>query len=349
MRTCIVVSDTHCGDRMGLFPRQGVTLDEGADWKPTRLQRTLWEWWMEFGEWVDDVTKGEAFVLVHNGDAIDGVHHGSTHQITQNLTDQRRIARAVLQPLVDKATIYYHIRGTEAHVGKSAEHEEALAEMLGAKPNADGQFARFDLWLNMSGHLVHFLHHVGVTGSTAYEATAVHKELTEEFAEAARWGEQPPSAIVRSHRHRHIETRIPTARGDAIATVTPAWQLKTPFAWKTAGARLTQPQIGGVALRVNDEGILYTMPWVRHIGRSPVETTHNGKDQLRRMAGGTKQGGSAGGEGRGRSDNGGNIRSDRDARKARPRKAKAGNQKRRLGTGGKEKNRKRPNRKAVSR
>lgn len=216
--------------------------------------------WDEFwGEWVPEVTKGEPYDVVHNGDALDGVHHGATTQISHNLEDQHRIAEAVMLPIAERCRAsggtYYHIRGTEAHVGQSGENEERLARALGAKPNAEGQYARFDIWKRVGtskGPLVHLLHHVGTTSSAAHEASAVNAELTASYVEAARWGRVPPDFIVRSHRHRSIAVELNSARGYAAAIVTPAWQGKTPFAWKVPGARVSEPQFGGVLIRQGD-------------------------------------------------------------------------------------------------
>ena len=129
--------------------------------------------------------------------------------------------------------------------------------------------------------LVHFLHHVGTTSSAAYEATAVFKELIEEYVESAKWGRRPPDAIVRSHRHRYIMCEIPTGRdasvrtgrtstGHAIAAVTGCWQGKTPFVWKIAGARLTTPQFGGIVVRYSDEE-LFVRKRIWTVERSRVE------------------------------------------------------------------------------
>jgi len=269
----IVISDIHAGDQLGLCPISGVRLDEGGTYKPsTTTQIEIWRYWDEFwNEWVPKVTKGEKFGVILNGDTIDGVPHKSTHQISHNLSDQANIAAEILGPIVEKCNgNFYMIRGTEAHVGKSGEEEEKLAKRLGAIPNDLGQYARYDLWKEIGNGLVHILHHIGTTSSNSYEATAVNKELTEEFNEAARWRERPPDIIIRSHRHRHIKISIPAKGGSAIAEVTPGWQGKTPFAWKTAGARLTLPQFGGVLIRQgNDE--LYTRNIVWSIGRSRAE------------------------------------------------------------------------------
>ena len=277
-RNLIVISDIHAGCRVGLCPPGPIQLDGGGLYLPSTFQQKMWIWWLEFwSEWVPSVTRGEPFDLCFNGDAIDGVHHRSTTQISQNMEDQQRIAEAALMPVVAQCKasggIYYHIRGTEAHVGQSGEFEERLARNLGAKPNAEGQYARFDLWKRVGsdkGPLVHLLHHVGTTGSAAHEASAVNAELTAEYVEAARWGRQPPDFIVRSHRHRSIAVDLNSARGYAAAIVTPAWQGRTPFTWRIPGARISEPQVGGVLIREGAEEFYYRR-WVKTFDRSPTE------------------------------------------------------------------------------
>lgn len=261
-RNLVVISDTHCGCRVGLCPPGLVPLDGGGTYQSSALQEKMWALWSAFwSEWVPEVTRGEPFDLVHNGDAIDGTHHRSTTQISHNLEDQQRIAETVLAPVVrqckESGGTYYHIRGTEAHVGQSGEYEERLARTLGAKPNDQGQYARFDLWKRVGDALVHLLHHIGTTSSAAHESSAVNAELTAEYVEAARWGREPPDFIVRSHRHRSIAVDLNSAKGYAAAIVTPAWQLKTPYVWKMPGARISEPQLGGICIRQGDEEFYY--------------------------------------------------------------------------------------------
>jgi hypothetical protein len=243
------------------------------------FQLKMWDWWREFWDvWVPEVTRGEPFDLVHNGDAIDGVHHRATTQVSHNFQDQIRIAELALRPEVEKCKAgggtYYHIRGTEAHVGASGIYEEQLAEKLHAKPNTQGQFARYDLWKRVgvrgekiAAPLVHLLHHVGTTGSAAHEASAVNAEMTAAYVEAARWRREPPDYVVRSHRHRSIAVELDSANGYAAAIVTPAWQGKTPFVFKIPGARLSEPQIGGIIIRQGEEKH-YFARWVKTFDRS---------------------------------------------------------------------------------
>lgn len=276
IRNLIVISDTHAGCRMALHPLLPSRLDGGGQYVPSDFQHGMWKWWREFwDEWVPSVTRREPFDLVHNGDAIEGVHHRSTTQISHNLEDQQRIAEACLRREVERCQkrggTYYHIRGTEAHVGQSGEFEERLARNLGAKANKEGQHARFDLWKRVGDKcLVNLLHHIGTTGSAAHEASAVNAELAATYNEAGRWRREPPDYVVRSHRHRFIAVDVSSAKGYAAAIVTPAWQGKTPFTWKIPGARISEPQIGGILIRQGDEEHYYRR-FVRGFDRSAEE------------------------------------------------------------------------------
>lgn len=273
-RQIVVISDTHIGCQLALCPPAGFQLDNGGVYLPSSIQKKLWTMWESFWGWVDETTEGEPYDLIHNGDVIDGSHHNSTSQISHNLEDQRDWAINVLLPHVTRCRQlggrYYHVRGTSAHVGESGCDEEAIAKTLEAEPNEDGQHARYDLWKDLDGSLIQSLHHVGTVSSAAYEATAVHKELTESYVEAARWGRRPPDMICRAHRHRFIQIMIPTAAGRAFAVVGPSWQLKTPFAFKVAGARISTPQIGGYIIK-KTHGVLHTLERIWPIEPSKVE------------------------------------------------------------------------------
>lgn len=282
MRNLVIVSDLHAGCRLGIYnPDAPIRLDDGGFYRPSEFQEQMWSTWQHFWrEWVPEATKGEPFDLLVNGDVVDGSHHGSVTQISQNILDQKRIAIAVLEPLIKavkaRGGTYYHVRGTEAHVGKSAEFEEGIAEVLGAKPNGQHQYARYDIWKRVGGPdgvLVHALHHIGTTGSAAYESSALMGEFTAMLVEAARWNREPPDFVVRSHRHRSIAVDVDTARGPGAVMTTPAWQGKGPFAWRVPGARLSEPQFGGVMIRcAKDLGEMqYYRRRVYSFDRSPEE------------------------------------------------------------------------------
>ncbi len=96
------------------------------------------------------------------------------------------------------------------------------------------------------------------------------RELSEAYVESGRWGHEAVDWLVRSHRHRNIEVRIQTQKGFATVLTTPAWQLRTPFAYRVAGARQSTPQIGGSLLRCGDSD-LFTRHKVWSMARSQEE------------------------------------------------------------------------------
>ena len=259
----VFVSDTHCGCQMGLCPADGVRLDGGGTYHTGRFQRAMWAWWQEaWDEFVPAATKCEPYAIVHVGDALDGVHHGSVTQVSHNIEDQFRIAEEALAPRIAKATHYWHIRGTEAHVGKSAMYEEMIAKRLGAKKDSDGNHSRQELRLRLGNRLIHVAHHIGTSSSPYSQATALQKEAVNSFLETGRWGDPSFDLIVRGHRHTWSEVSWAGERGRIIVCVVPSWQGKTPFVYKLD--RLQQPQFGLVVARLVD-GELFTRAFIRRI------------------------------------------------------------------------------------
>lgn len=266
----VVVSDLHAGCRMGLCPKGGVQLDDGGVYEPSQLQLKVWQMWEHFWDKFVPEHCPKGFTLVVNGDAIEGSHHGATTSVSANPADQVRIAYEILLPMVKRANRLYMVRGTEAHVGQSACNEETLARALGAVPNDQGYHSRWELWKRMGDKTVHFLHHVSSVGVQRGEATAIHAEMVDLFTESGRWGGAPPHVVVRSHRHRHVLTQMEAAHGKCIAFTTAAWQLKTPFCWKVAGARNSTPQVGGHIIKL-DDGELSVVSKIWNIERSRCE------------------------------------------------------------------------------
>jgi hypothetical protein len=267
----IVISDTHCGDQLGLCPAS-VRLAHGGTYEASRFQLAVLEVWDRFwSEWVPRVTRGQPFAVLFNGDMIEGRHHGASHQISQDLSDQANIAYDMLAPVVQLCGgRFYYVSGSSPHSGEAGENEEKLAERLGAVPDQSGRRSRYELYIQVGRALVHASHHIGIVGSMAYETTALTKEYNEFCAESARWGRPAPDVVVRSHRHRHSEVRVPTVRGYGTIFVTSSWQLKTPFAFRLPGGRVTTPTIGGSLIRSGDEEA-FTRHMTVHTARPETE------------------------------------------------------------------------------
>jgi len=261
---------------MSICPPEELSLQDGGSYVPSPMQLKIWKCWRFFwDEWVPTVCRGEPFAVAFNGDAIDGIHHNSVTQISHNLVDQLNLAYIMLKPVVDACEgRFYFIRGTEAHVGQSGQNEEELARRLKAVKDDQGQYSRYELRIRIGKALVHLSHHIGIAGSLAYETSAIQKELEQLFVECARWGHEIPDVVVRSHRHRNAETRVRIKKhgryGFATSCTTAAWQLKTPFAYRVAGARIASPQIGGTVVRFGDEDT-YTRHCIWSVDQTKIE------------------------------------------------------------------------------
>ena len=251
---CIDISDTHIGCQFALCPSR-VRLDGGGTYRASKFQRSILRCWNSFWDkWVPMVTRGEPYCVVLNGDGMDGRHHRTSTQISQNLTDQQNMAYEILAPVVEKAKGgFYFLRGSRAHSGEAGENEEDLAERLGAVKDEAGNHSRYELWLKIGECLAHFSHHIGVTSSAAYETSALMGEYANACVDSAKWKLSAPDVIARAHRHIHTEIRVPTKHAYGIVFVTSGWQLKTPFVYRTPGGRVRTPTIGGSLIRQGDE------------------------------------------------------------------------------------------------
>ena len=118
----VVVSDLHSGDALSLCPLEGFRLDDGGWYKPSKIQRDLWEYWRKFWDtYVPMWTRGEPYGIVFNGDSVEGCIRGASHPVTSNSETKREVFHELMAPEVKKATHYWHLRGTEAHVGVAAQ------------------------------------------------------------------------------------------------------------------------------------------------------------------------------------------------------------------------------------
>lgn len=255
-RYIVIVSDLHAGSSVALCPRT-FRCDDGQKVEPSDVQKCIYSHWRVFwDEFVPTATNNEPYTVVVNGDVVEGQHHRSTQYISSNEEDHEKMAVELLRPIRDKAQGgFYMVRGTEAHVGPSAGHEESVARELDTDTLDEGASTKtfWELWFEFGPHLCHFAHHIGVTSSTAYELSALSRELAGNLIESAQWGDRPADVIVRSHRHRFSAGEIPMRGRTAQIIVTPSWQARTAFVFKKVSMR--RPQLGGVVLGYDKFGL----------------------------------------------------------------------------------------------
>jgi hypothetical protein len=189
--------------------------------------------------------RGDRLHVVLNGDIVDGDHHGTGQIISKNLAaTQHDIAIRCLQLAVDlKPAHIFLVRGTEAHVGRSAEFEERVGRELGAvQCSSTGSHSWWHLQTLSQGVLLDFAHHGSVGRLPWTRANATISLAARIALAAAKHGARAPDLAIRSHMHQgadsydHIKpTRVIQTRG---------WQLSTAFIHRIAAGSL--PEIGGL-------------------------------------------------------------------------------------------------------
>lgn len=269
LRVVLVVSDLHCGSTVGLCPPDYATFD-GATFGLNRIQRWIWDHWTAMqDDWLPRVIGDDPFALVVNGDATEGIHHKTVQVVHADPGVHAKIAIHCLEPLAAKAAAVYMVRGTEAHVGHTAEAN--IGARLGSvKHPENGEHSAFAWHLNINGTGCVFRHHIGTSSRLALYATQLSVTLAEEQTAAARHGHSVPKVVVRSHRH----TFGHYTDGHASVVTTPAWQALTSFGHKVVPAAV--PTVGAVLLDFRNSppgGLPVVIPYLATI-QSPVGATH---------------------------------------------------------------------------
>jgi hypothetical protein len=223
------VSDIHAGSSVGLCPPV-VNLDDGGTYRTSKAQSWLWECWLDYCGQVEARADklGANICAVVNGDAIEGNHHRTLQVISANETTQMRIAYKSLEPLVNIADDLYMMRGTPAHVAKSARLEEKLADDITIIMRESEHAATWwHLQLDVHGILFDIAHHGSLGRLPWTQANSANRIAAQIIVRAIESKQRPPDVVIRSHLHRYADTGQNFNTIRVIAT--PAWQLITGY------------------------------------------------------------------------------------------------------------------------
>lgn len=253
-----VFGDTHFGSSVALAPAEFVTAD-GQQVRASKFQQDLLTMWNAYWDFVDEVRGRSPYVVIHGGDLVDNVHHGSTQHVDANLSIQQRIAELMLGPRVRKAQAYYQIAGTAAHVGQGSSLEETVARNLGAVPDANGRCARQHLYLRYGQERISFAHHIGTTTSAAYKSSPLMRLMAASYAACGEHGTKPPTLWIRGHCHDYTEVKRP--KGKVVTC--PSWQGKSDWMWSKDTASATP--FGGLVIKEGTGGEAWVRPFIRYM------------------------------------------------------------------------------------
>jgi hypothetical protein len=249
----VVTSDHHTGSTVGVCPPEGVRLDDGGCYTPSKPQVWLWECWVDFWKTVKEVRRKHRADLwvIYNGDMVDGDHH-QTHQIiSRNPDAQHYVASRVFGVAKDAhPNRLFVVRGTATHTGDGGSAEEALAKTLGAERDAETEtWSRYHLRLEAYGVLMDFQHHGRMGQRPWTKQNAVNALAAQIFYEHAARGWDCPDLAFRSHMHQYGDS----FNAHPVRVIqTPAWQLKTGYVHKVAPESIAD--VGGIITLVNPSG-----------------------------------------------------------------------------------------------
>ncbi len=166
----VVISDLHCGHRVGLTPPEFQSKVSGGSrqrisQKFYKVQVALWDAYVEMIK-----NLGKIDILIVNGDCIDG--RGERSGSTELLYVDRNIQTTMAADCINhvKAGSVLMIRGTPYHTGYSEEYEDIIAEKVGAAKIED------HAWYDINGVIFDVKHSVGSSSVPHGRTTAISKE-----------------------------------------------------------------------------------------------------------------------------------------------------------------------------
>ena len=233
-----IISDTHVGSSTAVSPLRYTVHNrssyEAQVMEANRLQKWLYECWTDYWDHVFKLAKKKRLIVVHCGDLVDGVHHGSL-QVMNEVEDQAEAFVDLMLPILKRADGFYGVLGTgPSHAGQDNATEAQLYRDLGAI-----EFGQ-TLTLAVDGVIHDFAHH-GRAGARPWTSSAANL-ATEVIMDYAAQGLPMPNYIWRGHNHRIDDSgsKLPGTRAISL----PSWQLKTSYGWRVS-ANTTRSDIGG--------------------------------------------------------------------------------------------------------
>lgn len=208
--------------------------------------------------------KGKRLIVIHDGDAVEGVHHGSTQVITQNKKEQAELHIELMDTFL-RATkfskkngdLLYYVSGTETHTG---DIEHSIAKDLSAEKNPEGGNVFDQLELKLNGRLIWLAHHGKGRGAGSNEGNSLRNFLRDVYWDCLKVKEQAPDMIITGHTHTPTWTTYVGRNQNQFhllhGIICPSFQSKTRFAYKVAPVE--RNEIGAVFVEIKADGEIRT-------------------------------------------------------------------------------------------
>jgi len=225
----VVVSDLHVGGTTALWPPEGK-LESGniVGFGSNVHQQWLWEVWLDTIKTAKNHFGKDPWVLIVNGDAVEGCHHHNSQVNAAIEADHMEAAVECLRPLHELSVKTYFVRGTECH---TKNFEKIIAAKLKA------EYCEDRAMLEIHGTLCDIAHHMPTSGRAYLEAGSLSILMGNARLNYARVGHKLPKVFLRAHRH----VGGVYSDGTSAIVATGAYQLLTRWAKKVVGESICRP------------------------------------------------------------------------------------------------------------
>jgi len=232
----VPISDLQSGGTTALFPDRFWQF-EHCNHTPTDEQKRMFVHWLDCASKIKAARKWKRVIVVHNGDAIDGVHHGSLQTITYLKNEQKEIHVELMETFlkaIGGADELYYVKGTPVHVD---DIENDIANDLSSE-KSEKLHAFDELKLEINGKRFWFTHKGPQRGKGHNRGNSIRNWLKALFYDLTAENIELPHYIISSHFHD-------PDWGDYIGRhngryhkmellITPSWQQKTRYGYDVA-------------------------------------------------------------------------------------------------------------------
>lgn len=255
------ICDTHSGGSTALFPNRFWQFEHNNH-TPTDRQKKMFAHWAQCAEEVKRARKGRRLILVHNGDAIDGVHHSTLQIVTRMKNEQIDIHLDLMDYFMQKVDWnddtdqLFYVLGTEVH---TEHYENIIGHDLGAVQTQDGLYVFDELRMEVNGKRLLFVHHGPNPGKGHLKGNAVRNWLKRMVFEKIAEGDYYlPHYVFTGHFHDPYWEAYTAKFGNKYHRVEcltgASWQWKTRYSLRAAP--VTKNKIGLQYVMITREGLI---------------------------------------------------------------------------------------------
>ena len=225
------ISDMHCGSSRAIFPNHFMQF-EHTNYTPTDTQKKIHAHWLKCADYARQNRKSKRMIIVHNGDAIEGIHHGSIQAVSPSWDDHVEIHLELMDEFLKRAGFskkngdeLNYLSGTESH---TADKESGIAKDL----KADHYEHEFEMKIN--GRRLWYTHHGAGAGDGANEGDGYRNWLKRIYWNCVKGKKPIPDMVVTGHFHKPVYNIYVQDYHLLHGMMLPSWQMKTRYAYKAA-------------------------------------------------------------------------------------------------------------------